>query len=189
MKYDWKFKLKCVEDYKAGKWSEKPHFAECSDPEFHRKIRIWVRIYDLYGTDGLRHKESGKEWTAEERYGLVAEVLAGNSIRSTAIKAGISDGQLYRWVRRYKLYGYDGLKLKRGRKPEGPVMKNDDKPKDLSKSEMEELIFLRRQNEYLKAENAYLKKLRALIVQKKAEPSVKAKRRPSSEDSGKKDTD
>ena len=68
-------------------------------------------------------------------------------------------------------------------------MKDNEKPKDLTKSEKEELILLRRQNEYLKAENAYLKKLRALIAQKKAESSLKAKRQESSKDSAKKDTD
>ena len=108
---------------------------------------------------------------------------------SVAIEAGINDGLLYQWVRKYKLYGYDGLKLKKGRKPKNPVMSKDNKPKDLTRSEKEELIILRKQNEYLKAENAYLKKLRALIVQKKAESSVKAKRQPSSKDSEKKDTD
>jgi transposase len=64
-----------------------------------------------------------------------------------------------------------------------------DKPEELTPSEKEELILLRRQNEYLKAENAYLKKLRALIVQKKAESSVKAKKQPSSKGSEQKDTD
>lgn len=189
MKYDWKFKLKCVEYYKEGKWCDRPDFAKCSDKVFHDTITEWVRIYDLHGADGLKRKEVNKDWTPEERYELVAKVLAGRSHKSVAVEADISHGQLYEWVRRYKLYGYDGLKLKKGRKPKGPVMKNDDKPKDLSKSEMEELILLRRQNEYLKAENAYLKKLRALIVQKKAESSVKAKKQESSKDSVKKDTD
>lgn len=189
MKYDWKFKLKCVEDYREGKWSEKPKDAKCSDIRFHQKISIWVRTYGLYGVDGLKHKEVSKDWTPQERYELVARVLAGNSITSVAVETGISEGQLYQWLRRYKLYGYDGLKLKKGRKPKGPVMKDDEKPKDLTISEKEELILLRRQNEYLKAENAYLKKLRALIVQKKAESSLKAKRQESSKDSVKKDTD
>ena len=189
MKYDWKFKLKCVEDHKKGKWSEKPDYAKCSDLHFHAKIVEWTRVYDLHGTDGLKNKITAKEWTAEERYELVAKVLAGNSITSAAAEAGIGKGQLYQWVRRYKLYGYDGLKLRKGRKPKGPVMKGDEKPRDLTKSEKEELILLRKQNEYLKAENAYLKKLRALIVQKKAESSLKAKRQESSKDSAKKDTD
>ena len=189
MKYDWKFKLQCVEDYKKGIWTKKPEQFACSDETFHHKIVLWRRIYDLYGVDGLRHKQISKDWTPEEKYELVARALAGNSILSVAIEAGIGDGQLYQWVRRYKLYGFDGLKLKKGRKPKGPVMKDDEKPKNLTKSEKEELILLRRQNEYLKAENAYLKKLRALIVQKKAESSLKAKKEESSKNSVKKDAD
>ena len=187
MKYDWKFKLRCVEKYMEGRWVEKPDYIRCSKEKFHDRIREWVRIYKIYGADGLKHKPMNKDWTAEERYELVAQVLAGRSNMSVAIEAGISDGQLYQWVRKYKLYGYNGLQLKRGRKPKEPAMK--DKPKDLTPSEKEELILLRRQNEYLKAENAYLKKLRALIVQKKAESSVKAKKHGSLPDSEDKDTD
>ena len=68
-------------------------------------------------------------------------------------------------------------------------MSKKTKPKELAQSDYEKLKLLERENEYLRAENAYLKKLRALIVQKQAESSVKAKRQPSSEDSEKKDTD
>ena len=189
MKYDWKFKLKCVEEYKQGKWTEKPEWATCSDERFHKKINVWARTYDQHGLNGLKHKSTNKEWSAEDRFELVAKVLGGNSITSVAIDAGISDGQLYQWVRKYKIYGYDGLQLRKGRKPKDPIISKDNKPKELTASEREELTLLRRQNEYLRAENAYLKKLRALIVQKKAESSVKAKKLKSSEGSGKKDTD
>ena len=79
--------------------------------------------------------------------------------------------------------------MRKGKKPKDPIMSKDNKPKELTASEREELALLRRQNEYLRAENAYLKKLKALIAQKKAESSVKAKKLESSEDSGKKDTD
>ena len=178
-----------MEDYKQGRWTEKPEWADTSVENFRRTIRIWCRIYDRHGLDGLKYDPSNKEWSAEERFELVAKVLAGSSIKSVAIEAGINSGQLYQWVRKYKLYGYDGLQLRKGRKPKDPIMSKETKPKELSASEKEELILLRRQNEYLRAENAYLKKLRALIVQKQAESSVKAKRRKSSEDSGKKDTD
>ena len=68
-------------------------------------------------------------------------------------------------------------------------MSKKSKPKDLQQSDYEKLKLLERENEYLRAENEYLKKLRALIVQKQAESSVKAKRQESSEDSEKKDTD
>ena len=178
MKYSWEYKLKCVEDYKnKGKW---PKDAKSS---LKSKIIYWIRIYDIYGIDGLKHKSQNKVWTAEERFELVAQVLAGNSIKSTAINAGTSDGLLYQWVRKYKQFGYDGLKLSKGRKPKDPNMSKDNEPKELTKSEREELKILRKQNEFLRTENAYLKKLRALIVQKQVESSVKAKKQRSSENS------
>ena len=68
-------------------------------------------------------------------------------------------------------------------------MSKKDKSKELDKSDYERLKLLERENEYLRAENAYLKKLRALIVQKQAESSVKAKKPESSEDSENQDTD
>ncbi len=187
MKYDWEFKIECVEEYLKGRWKDKPDNDHISDRTFHDYITEWTRIYKLYGIDGLKHSPANKVWTAEERYELVAKVLAGHPIKTTAREAGIAAGQLYQWVRKYKLYGYDGLQLRKGRKSKEPAMK--DKPGELTQTEKEELIFLRRQNEYLKAENAYLKKLRALIVQKKAESSVKAKKHELSPDSEDKETD
>ena len=190
MKYSWEFKLKCVEAYLKGRWVEKPECAKCSTNKFHENIVLWTRIYKAHGVEGLKHSSTNKEWTQEERFELVARVFAGESITSVSISAGISSGQLYQWVRRYKNKGYDGLKLnKKGRPSKEPIMIKDDKTKKLTKSEKEELILLRKQIEYLRAENAYLKKLRALIVQKQAESSVKAKKQESLEDSEMKDSD
>ncbi len=188
MKYSWEFKLECVKKYLKGEWTETPENVK-SQSTFRHKIVEWTKIYKLYGADGLKHMPMNKEWTAEERYELVVQVMAGKSTTSVAIEAGINSGQLYQWVRKYKQFGYDGLELGKGRKPKDPDMSKKTKPKELEKSDYEKLKLLERENEYLRAENAYLKKLRALIVQKKAESSVKAKRQQSSEDSEKKDTD
>ena len=185
----WEFKLECVEKYLKGEWVKKPNHLETTEEAFHDRIREWVRCYKIYGVDGLKHKSTNKEWTAEERFELVAQVLAGKSQNSVAIEAGINDGQLYQWVRKYKQFGYDGLQLRKGRKPRDPDMSKKDKSKELDKSDYERLKLLERENEYLRAENAYLKKLRALIVQKQAESSVKAKKPESSEDSENQDTD
>ena len=189
MKYSWEFKLESVEKYLKGEWAEKPKSITSTDKSFHDKVVEWVRIYKLYGAEGLKHKPLNKERKAEERFELVSQVLAGKSMTSVAIEAGINRGLLYQWVRRYKQYGYDGLELRKGRKPKDPDMTKKAKPKELEQSDYEKLKLLERENEYLRVENAYLKKLRALIVQKQAESSVKAKRQPSSEDSEKKDTD
>ena len=191
MKYTWQFKLECVKNYKKGITTPVPEYSKMNQREFNRKVRVWVRVFDIHGVDGLKHKSSNRIWTPEKKYDLIAKVLAGNSIKSTAIEAGINVGELYSWVNKYKQSGYDGLKcLKRGRprnEESSMITNNNNKPKELSKSEREELIALRRRNEYLEAENAYLKKIEALAIQKTA--SVKAKKQPSSKTLSKKDID
>ena len=49
------------------------------------------------------------KWTPEERLELVAQVISGKSIQSVSAEAGIHSGQLYSWVRKYKIWGYNGL--------------------------------------------------------------------------------
>lgn len=183
MKYSWEFKLECVKNYKIGKSNVKPEYAKCNQKGFSHKVREWVRIYELHGIDGLKHKPSNKEWTKEEKLDLVSKVLAGNSIKSIAIGAGIDSGLLHKWVKKYKHEGYNGLEVKRrGRPPkENSIMPkpSNNKETKLIKSELEELKLLRRRNEYLEAENAYLKKVRALAIEKMAS-SAKAKKLKSS---------
>ena len=55
------------------------------------------------------------------------------------------------------------------------MSKKTDKERNLTKSESEELIKLRNRNEYLEAENLYLKKLDALIREKKSQTKKKHK--------------
>lgn len=184
MKYSFEFKVTCVELYKLGKWPETPEGMTAKD--FHRMIRKWVRISDANGLSALQHKHHYKEWTPEERYKLVAKVIAGNSIKSVAFNAGIDDGQLYSWVRRYRMEGYEGLCAMRiGRPSKEPQMKKPSKPLGLTESEREELIRLREENEYLRTEQAVLKKFIALRQEKAAK--LKAKSQQSSGNSEKKD--
>ena len=187
MKYSKEFKLECVRKYMEGVYIEAPPGFKRHD-DFMHQVRKWVRFYDSLGEKGLEHGRPTLD--VYQRLELIQRVENGESYRSVALSAGIDHGLLIKWHKIYRESGIDGLQsLKKGRKPKGPDMSKDDKGRQLTKSEKEELILLRKQNEYLKAENAYLKKLRALIVQKKAESSLKAKRQESSKDSAKKDTD
>ena len=43
---------------------------------------------------GVKTKNRHKEWSAEERYELVAKVLVGKSIKSVAFSVAIDDGML-----------------------------------------------------------------------------------------------
>ena len=181
MRYSYEFKKECVELYKQGKWMETPEGV--TQEAFRKKIRYWVRLVDFHGEEILKHKEQDKKWTAEEKFKWISKVLVGNSYKSVAIEAGISSGQLYNWVNKYKKFGYNSLVIKkRGRKPKMNDKKENTNidPKPLNESEREELIRLREEVRYLKTERAVEKKLQALRMEKYA-AYLKAKKQQSSE--------
>ena len=186
MRYSYEYKRKAVELFRQGLWPDTPDGTSTS--HFHDLIRKWVQIEDSCGPDALKHKY--RNWTPEERYELVARVLAGESNRSVAFSVGINDGQLSNWVRKYKIYGYNGLiSNKKGRKSRNPDMKKvgTRKPPKPNESEYEELIRLRAENELMRAEIEVIKKEIALREKKEA-ARLKAKKQQSSKNSEKKDT-
>ena len=185
MKYSYEYKRMSVEMYREGKWPETPDGIQKEN--FHKMIRSWARIEDSCGPEALQHKNQNKEWSAEQRYELVAHVLAGRSVKETAISAGINSGQLHQWVKRYKIEGYQGLAtLRKGRPPKEPQMKKKIEPAELTPSEREEMIRLKARIEYLEAENAVIKKEIALREEKWA-AQLKAKKQRSSKNSARKD--
>ena len=180
MRYSYEYKKKCVELYRQGKWPETPDGVK--EKRFHDTVRIWVRIEDACGPEALQHKNQNKAWTAEEKYELVAKVLAGASNTEIATAAGINDGLLYKWVRCYKMKGYQGLaEQRKGRPPKEPAMKKQIVPKELTPSEREEMIWLRAENERLRAEIA--------LREERCAAQLKAKKLRSSKNSAKKDSD
>ena len=79
MKYSFEYKIMSIDLYRQGKWPETPNGA--NKKEFRHMIRERVRIEEACGLEALNHKKQKKEWTAEEKYELVAKVLAGASIK------------------------------------------------------------------------------------------------------------
>ena len=189
MRYDEIFKRKCIEKYlKDGSYPETPEGTTAKS--FHRRIMEWARRYDINeGVTIVRTRH--KAWTADEKLELVQQAIAGNSIEVISAKSDINPSVLYGWIKRYRIYGYEGLaNKKKGRKPKGQKEMPKEKiiPKELSESEREELLRLRAENEYLKAETAAIKKLMALRREKEA-AQLKARKQSRSKNSEKKDTD
>ena len=185
MRYSYEFKVECVERYHQGLWPATPDGIK--EENFRQTIRKWARIEDSMGIDALKHCNSNKNWTAEDKLQLVARVLAGESLKSTAYSVGIEHSLLSKWVTKYKTSGYNGLtETKRGRPRKGNSMKENNTPLPLTESEREELIRLRAENEYIKAEIEVIKKRIALRQEKEA-ARLKAKKQQSSKNSAKKD--
>ena len=186
MRYSYEFKLMCVDLYHSGSY---PDIPEGANPDtLKRHIREWSGLVDLHGPEVLKHKVFNKVWTPEEKLELVLMVIAGIPRRKVAIEAGISAGMLYQWVYKYKSQGYNGLvESKKGRPTKESRMKKSTNPLPLTESEREELIRLRAENEYIKAENEVIKK-RIALRQEKWAAQLKAKKQQSSKNLEKKDT-
>ena len=135
----------------------------------------WHHLEESNTSDCLKHYGTNKKWSPEEKYELVARVIAGDTIAQ--------------WIRKYKIWGYNGLVGRRkGRKPKESAMKkmNINNPRKLNESEYEELIRLRAEITYIKAENEAIKKEIALREEREA-ALLKAKKQQSSKNSKKKD--
>ena len=188
MRYSYEFKRKAVELYRQGKWIEPP--ADITNlKNFHDMIVKWHHLEEVTSPDCLKHHSQNRKWTPEEKYELVAQVIAGATISSVAYAVGINTGLLAQWIRKYKIWGYNGLVDRRkGRKPKESAMKkmNINNPRKLNESEYEELIRLRAEITYIKAENEAIKKEIALREEREA-ALLKAKKQQSSKNSKKKD--
>ena len=186
MRYSHEYKIECIELYQQGRWPEIP--PGISERNFKITVQRWAKIAKLNGYEALKPKHFAKVRSPEEKLELISKVLAGSSNQSVAHEAGISSGLLYQWVRKYKEEGYNGLvKQKKGRPGKESTMKKNTNPRPLSESEREELIRLRAENEYIKAENEVIKK-RIALRQEKWAAQLKAKKQQSLKRSEKRDT-
>ena len=142
----------------------------CSRKTMHDRIRKWTKVYDLYGESGLEHRS--RHWNYEDKANAVQRVLDGESYCEVARSLGMPiETEVLTWHRKYLELGWDGLKLDgRGRKRK---MGNKPIKPSKGKSQAEEIVKLRKRLEYLEAENAYLKKLAALVQQRKAQEQKK----------------
>ena len=188
MRYTYEFKKKAVELYRQGKWIDAPNDI-INLKNFHDMIVRWHHLEESNTSDCLKHYGTNKKWSPEEKYELVARVIAGDTITSVAYTVGINSGLLAQWIRKYKIWGYNGLVGRRkGRKPKESAMKkmNINNQRKLNESEYEELIRLRAEITYIKAENEAIKKEIALREEREA-ALLKAKKQQSSKNSKKKD--
>lgn len=147
-----------------------PTVEGCSRNTMRTRIRKWAKIYDIYGESALEHRN--RHWAYDDKINAVQRVLDGESYHEIASSLGMStETQVLTWHRKYLELGWDGLKLDgRGRKRK---MGNKPIKPSKSQSQAEEIVELRKRLEYLEAENAYLKKLAALVQQRKAQEQKK----------------
>jgi transposase len=156
--YSKEIKEAAVRDYLSGEYSQY---------EIVRKYEIssrgvlqrWIYKYNSHrelkdSSKGRVHSMTkGRNTTWVERLQIVMDCLGnGKDYKRTAEVYEVSYQQVYQWVRKYENGGEDALKDNRGRKKEEAELSLEEKIRL-------EMKRLERENERLRAENLFLKKL------------------------------
>lgn len=143
-------------------------------------IERLIRKYGVYGEAALIRKPYRK-YSQEFKMEIINRCRNGESKGSLAIANNIHPSMIRSWLKRYEKDGYNGLiDKKRGRPPKmkkeealnETVSEDNDEVKSES-ADKARIKLLEKKNKELEAEVAYLKKLNALVRERKKRESKK----------------
>lgn len=158
--YSAELKLRAVEDYLSGQYSQYEIIDKYKIAS-RTQLKSWIDKYNSHSSlksynEGARAMTKGRSTTLQERIEIVLYCIAHErDYRKTADQFQVSYHQVYQWVKKYEDSGQDALQDGRGRKKA---------TEELTEAEQQKLAMkqLEFENERLRAENAFLKKLREL---------------------------
>jgi transposase len=160
VKYDYAFKLRCVEfvvkkHYSCGAVSKLEGLNESN-------IRKWVNFYNKFGKLGLLPRKN-QSYSVDFKLNILKSIdKEFLSLSEVCLKFNIPDSAIIiKWQKDFSNFGLEGLEPKPKGKPKSMsniIRKKRKSDKPLTREE--ELLL---ENEALRCENELLKKLQALI--------------------------
>jgi transposase len=159
-RYSKKVKTAAVNDFLSGQYSQ-VEIVRKYEISSRSVLQRWIRIYnDHRGLEETKREKNsmikGRSTTLEERFEIVMYCLQhGKNYQQTSDHFNVSYQQVYQWIKKFEKEGADGLEDKRGkRKTESELTPEEKIQREMKRLEQE--------NERLRAENAFLKKLEEL---------------------------
>jgi len=158
--YNVELKLNAVQDYLTGRYSQY-EIIDKYKISSRTQLKNWIDKYNGHSSfkpynEGATAMTRGRTTTLQERIDIVHYCQAHNhDYRMTAGQYQVSYHQVYQWVKKYEEGGQDALQDGRGRK----------KPlEELTEADYQQLELkkLNQENERLRAEIAFLKKLQEI---------------------------
>lgn len=132
-----------------------------------RQVRYWASVYRIHGVQAFAKPCS--PFSAHDKYQIISQMWTNSwsLAHTSAVNNLVSCGILLAWKRLYEAHGIDGLEPRRRRLLMKKAPPKKKLPAEMSPEEMQEEL------EYLRAENAVLKKLEALAQSKKSQTKKK----------------
>ncbi|KRG11436.1 transposase [Virgibacillus soli] len=155
-----------VRDYLSGEYSQY-EIVRKYEISSRSVLQRWINKYNSHrelkdtskGRTGSMTKGRNTTWI--ERIQIVMDCLGnGKDYKKTAVDYEVSYQQVYQWVRKYEKGGDEALKDNRGRKKDESELTPEEKIKL-------QMTKLERENERLRAENLFLKKLEKIERRRK----------------------
>lgn len=160
-KYSDEFKIMVVREYQEGKLGYQ-RLAKKHGVKSPKQIINWVKNYEEFGTEGIIRKKQKKTYSVQFKLDVLSFMKrTGSSVTETALQFGLTNPPMITsWKKTFLDGGAEALDRSKGRPPMSDETKNRNN-KHLDEKEMTYEQQLERENELLRLEIEYLKKLRA----------------------------
>lgn len=158
-KYNDELKIKVVKEYKEGYLGIRA-LAKKHGVKSKSQVGRWIQLHEKYGVNGLKGNRQKQTYSVQFKLDVLSYIeRTGSSEMETALYFGMRNSTLISsWKKAYQEGAVEGLSKTKGR----PVMSDKSrKNKSMNKKEMTNEQKLKRENELLRLEIEYLKKLRA----------------------------
>lgn len=136
------------------------------------RLQYWIRLYEYHGEEAFKRRYTN--FSVQDKLNIIQYMNDhGTSIFDTAARFCLpSDSTLWRWDYLWRNQGIHALESKK----KGRLSMKNENQKKTTKPTEGSLEALQAENERLRMENAYLKKLNALVQNKEKSPN-KTKRK------------
>lgn len=161
-KYSDEFKVMIVREYLAGRLGYNS-LANKHGMKSTGQLRAWVSAYQKYGVEGIMRKKNHEVYSVQFKLDVLSFMKRTGASRSeTALHFGLTNPPLISsWKKKFLEGGAEALDNLKGRPAMSDKAKNVQKNKKPTQDEMTREQELEQENELLRLEVEYLKKLRA----------------------------
>jgi len=171
VKYNYEFKLLCVQEVLSGYSSIKSVAVKYGFSD--SMLKKWIKFYQKFGPKGLQSRQP-QSYDASFKLKVLETINNKSlSLSEASLEFNIpSPSIIFNWQRRFAKDNLHGLSDKPKGRPESMTYKRAKKKSNKPLTREEELLL---EIESLRAENALLKKLEALIQAEEAQHNNKRK--------------